>query len=74
MHGARGRTAPGTAFAAATTIDEALQRYEAARKTRGTDVQLWSREEGMALQDPTRPRRTALDRGPYDYDPVAAPV
>jgi salicylate hydroxylase len=64
----------GRAFAAATTIGEALQRYEAARKTRGTDVQLWSREEGMALQDPTRPRRTALDRGLYDYDPVAAPV
>lgn len=64
----------GRAFAAATTINEALRRYEAARKTRGTNVQLWSREEGMALQDPTRRRRTALDRGLYDYDPVIVPV
>ena len=31
-------------------------------------------EEGMALQDPARPRRTALDRGLYDYDPLAVPV
>lgn len=64
----------GRAFAAASTIDEALRRYEGARKTRGTNVQLWSREEGMALQDPTRPRFTALDRGLYDYDPVGVPV
>jgi salicylate hydroxylase len=64
----------GRAFAAASTIDEALKRYEGARKPRGTNVQLWSREEGMALQDPTRPRYTALDRGLYDYDPVGVPV
>lgn len=64
----------GRAFAAASTIDEALRRYEGARKARGTNVQLWSREEGMALQDPTRPRFTALDRGLYDYDPVSEPV
>ena len=64
----------GRAFAAASTVDEALSRYETARKTRGTNVQLWSREEGMALQDPARPRRTALDRGLYDYDPLAVPV
>ena len=64
----------GRAFAAASPIDEALARTEAARKTRGTTVQLWSREEGMALQDPMRPRRTALDRGLYDYDPLAVPV
>ena len=37
-------------------------------------LELWSREEGMALQDPARPRRTALDRGLYDYDPLAVPV
>ena len=64
----------GRAFAAAESIEEALRRYETARRSRGTNVQLWSREEGMALQDPTRPRRTALDRGLYDYDPVTAPV
>jgi salicylate hydroxylase len=64
----------GRAFAAAGTVHEALRRYEAARKTRGTNVQLWSREEGLTLQDPTRPRRTAADRGLLDYDPVTAPT
>lgn len=64
----------GRAFAASESIDEALRRYEAARKTRGTNVQLWSREEGLALQDPAKKRQTALDRGLLDYDPVAVPV
>ncbi|MFO1159388.1 MAG: FAD-dependent monooxygenase [Reyranellaceae bacterium] len=64
----------GRAFAAAQSVEEALARYEGARRTRGTNVQLWSREEGRALQDPTRERRTALDRGLYDYDPVTVPV
>jgi salicylate hydroxylase len=64
----------GRAFAASETVDEALRRYEAARKTRGTNVQLWSREEGLALQDPSKPRRTAYARGLLDYDPVAVPV
>jgi salicylate hydroxylase len=64
----------GRAFAAAETVEEALRRYEAARKLRGTNVQLWSREEGLTLQDPTRPRRTAADRGLLDYDPVTVPV
>jgi salicylate hydroxylase len=64
----------GRAFAASQTVDEALHRYEAARKPRGTDVQLWTREEGLTLQDPNRPRRTAADRGLLDYDPVAVPV
>jgi salicylate hydroxylase len=64
----------GRAFAASAAVPEALQRYEAARKTRGTNVQLWSREEGLALQDPNRTRRSALDRGLLAYDPVAAPV
>jgi len=64
----------GRAFAASEAIDEALRRYEAARKTRGTNVQLWSREEGRALQDVNRTRRTAYDRGLLDYDPVTVPV
>lgn len=64
----------GRAFAASATIDEALRRYEAARKTRGTNVQLWSREEGLALQDVNRQRLTAYERGLLDYDPIAAPV
>lgn len=64
----------GRAFAASSTPEEALRRYEAARRERGTNVQLWSREEGQALQDPRIPRRTAADRGLLDYDPVSAPV
>jgi salicylate hydroxylase len=64
----------GRAFAASETVHDALHRYEAARKPRGTNVQLWTREEGLTLQDPSRPRRTAADRGLLDYDPVAVPV
>ncbi len=64
----------GRAFAVATTPQEALQRYEAARKPRGNGVQLMSREEGRALQDPTIARRTAVDRGLLEYDPVTTPV
>ena len=64
----------GRAFAASETAHEALQRYKSARKTRGTNVQLWSREEGLALQDPSRTRRSATERGLLDYDPVAVPV
>ena len=62
------------AFAASETVEEALQRYERTRKTRGTNVQLWSREEGQALQDPAKPRRTAIDRGLLDYDPVSVAI
>lgn len=64
----------GRAFAVSVTVPEALSRYEAARKTRGTNVQLWSREEGQALQDPSKPRRSAVDRGLLDYDPVSAVI
>ncbi len=64
----------GRAFAASSTISEALQRYEVARKPRGTMVQLASREEGQTLQDPSRKRRTAQDRGLMDYDPVTVAV
>lgn len=62
------------AFAASATVEEALRRYEAARRERGTNVQLWSREEGEALQDPDKPRRTAIDRGLLSYDPVTVAV
>ena len=64
----------GRAFEASATVHEALNRYEAARKMRGTNVQLWSREEGRALQDPSRPRRSAVDRGLLEYDPVSVSV
>lgn len=64
----------GRAFGAAKDYSEALRRYEDARRPRGTLVQLSSREEGQTLQDPSRKRRTAQDRGLMDYDPVATPV
>jgi salicylate hydroxylase len=64
----------GRAFAASATASEALRRYEEARKPRGTYVQLSSREEGLTLQDPSKKRRTAQDRGLLDYDPVTVPV
>ena len=64
----------GRAFAISATPDEALRRYEEARRPRGTLVQLSSREEGLTLQDPSKKRRTAQDRGLLDYDPATAPV
>lgn len=64
----------GRAFAASSSVEEALQRYEVARRTRGTNVQLWSREEGLALQDPNIPQRPAAARGLLDYDPTTAAV
>ncbi len=64
----------GRSFEASATVEEALRRYERARKTRGTNVQRWSREEGQALQDPAKPRRTAIDRGLLHYDPVSVAV
>ena len=64
----------GRAFADSATVSEALQRYENARKPRGTMVQLASREEGQTLQDPSKKRRTAQDRGLMDYDPVTVAV
>ena len=63
----------GRAFELAGSIEEALARYEAARKARGTNVQLWSREQGRNLQA-SRKGQTAVERGLLDYDPVTAPV
>lgn len=64
----------GRAFGASASVSEALRRYEDARRPRGTQVQLASREEGLTLQDPSKKRRTAQDRGLLDYDPVTVPV
>lgn len=64
----------GRAFAASQTVSEALKRYEDARRPRGTHVQLSSREEGLTLQDPSKKRRTAQDRGLLEYDPLTTPV
>lgn len=68
----------GRCFAASSTVEEALDRYEAARKERGNGVQLASREQADALQgrgpDGFNPGRDAEDRGLYDYNPVTTPV
>lgn len=64
----------GRAFSATHDLAEALTRYENARRPRGTYVQLSSREEGQTLQDPSKKRRTAQDRGLFDYDPATVPV
>ena len=63
----------GRAFELAGSIEEALARYEAARKIRGTNVQLWSREQGRNLQA-SRKGQTAIERGLLDYDPATVPV
>jgi salicylate hydroxylase len=66
----------GRAFDESGTVDEALRRYEAARKERGTMVQLMSREQGEALQGGAKegfsPGRPPVDRGLFEYDPVTA--
>ena len=64
----------GRAFSASSSVVEALGRYEAARKERGTAVQLWSREEGLALQDPSRAQHSAVDGGLLSHDPATYPV
>lgn len=60
------------------SIEEALSRYEAARKERGTNVQLWSRDEADAMQGNTpkgfHPGRTAEDRGLFEYDAANVPI
>jgi salicylate hydroxylase len=63
----------GRAFELSGSIEEALARYEAARRVRGTNVQLWSREQGRNLQA-SRKGQTAIERGLLDYDPVTVPV
>jgi salicylate hydroxylase len=63
----------GRAFDESSSVEEALRRYEAARKERGTMVQLMSREQGEALQRST-PGRPPADRGLFEYDPVNVPI
>jgi salicylate hydroxylase len=63
----------GRAFELSGSVEEALARYEAARRVRGTNVQLWSREQGRNLQA-SRKGETAVERGLLDYDPATTPV
>lgn len=68
----------GRAFAESASVREALERYEAARKERGTMVQLMSREQGEALQgakaEGFSPGRPPVERGLFEYDPVRVPI
>lgn len=62
------------AFAASTTVAEAFGRYEEVRRPRGNTVQLLSLEDGRALQDPTRERKTAQGYGLLEYDAATVPI
>ena len=64
----------GRAFATSSTVEEALQRYELARKPRGNGVQMLSLEEGRSLQDPALERRGAAGFGLLEYDAATVPV
>ncbi|MBL8643583.1 MAG: FAD-dependent monooxygenase [Rhodospirillaceae bacterium] len=69
----------GRAFEAAATVDEALTRYEAARKERTTMVLLNSRKQGEIYQsdDPASLRGTTsgeLRLGLFDYNVKTVPV
>lgn len=71
-------TVLGRCFAKALTVEEALQRYEAARKHRANSVQLQSQERAKALQnsDPEQlgPGRNADELGLFGYDPATTPI
>lgn len=68
------------AFAAAGSLPEALQRYEAARLPRANDVLLQSRETGLRYHraEPddyaSRPHVSAESLGLMAYNPAATPV
>ena len=68
----------GRAFAAASTVDEALRLYEMARKERANGVQLASRRQADEIQGVTakgaNPGKDALERGLYSYNPVTVPL
>lgn len=64
----------GRAFAESDTVDEALGRYEAARRPRTSGIQLVSREQGKALQDPSLRWRSPEELGYFDYDPVTVAI
>ncbi len=64
----------GRCFAQASSTEEALLRYERARKSRANAVQIHSRERANALQNPNLenlgPGRSADDLGLFEYDPT----
>ena len=60
------------------SAEEALLRYERARKHRANTVQLQSRDRANALQSSDQehlgPGRSADDLGLFAYDPTAVPI
>lgn len=64
----------GRAFAQSESIDEALRRYEGARQPRTSSIQLVSREQGKALQNPSLRWRSPEELGYFDYDPVTVAI
>ncbi|MFL2769701.1 MAG: FAD-dependent monooxygenase [Rhodospirillaceae bacterium] len=70
----------GRAFAAAETIDEALQRYESARKERANFVLLRSRAARERLQSDNPERyvekkhKNEESLGLFDYNPGTTPI
>ena len=64
----------GRCFAQATSFEDALLRYERARKHRANAVQIQSRERANALQSSNLehlgPGRSADDLGLFGYDPT----
>ena len=68
----------GRCFAQATSPEDALLRYERARKHRANTVQIHSRERANALQssnlDHLGPGRSADDLGLFGYDPTTVPI
>lgn len=68
----------GRCFATARSVEEALQRYEAARKRRANAVQIHSRDRAKSLQSEDLahlgPGQNADDLGLFGYNPTTIPV
>jgi len=68
----------GRCFATAVSTEEALRRYEEARKHRANAVQIHSRERAKALQSSDLahlgPGQSADDLGLFGYNPTTVPV
>ncbi|MCB2106946.1 MAG: FAD-dependent monooxygenase [Rhodobacteraceae bacterium] len=69
----------GRAFGASSSVEEALTRYEAARKQRANKVLIDSRTQGEIYQsdDPTKLRGKPsgeMRLGLFDYNPATVPV
>jgi salicylate hydroxylase len=68
-------TVLGRCLSVATNINDALSRYEAARKERGNGVQLMSRAIAEVLMNSPDPRDISFGPlPPLSYDPATVPV